>query len=41
MNNIDIAFYSHSGVTKKAARQIHAIIGSDIIEVLKQHGKKN
>ena len=34
MANVLIAFYSHSGVTKKAAEQIHAIIGGDIHEII-------
>ena len=33
MKNILVAFYSHSGTTKKAAEHIHAITGGDIYEI--------
>jgi len=33
MKRILIAFFSHSGTTKKAADQIHAIVGGDIYEI--------
>ena len=33
MKKILVAFYSHSGKTKKAAEQIHAIVGGDIFEI--------
>ena len=32
-----VAFYSHSGVTKKAAGQIHAIVGGDLFEIVEQN----
>ena len=34
MTKILVAFYSHSGVTKKAAEHIHTIIGGDIHEII-------
>ena len=33
MKRILIAFFSHSGTTKKAAEQIHTIAGGDIFEI--------
>ena len=33
MSRILVAFFSHSGTTKKAADQIHAIVGGDIYEI--------
>jgi len=36
MNKTLVAFYSHSGITKKAAEQIHAIVGGDIYEIKEQ-----
>jgi len=36
MKRILTAFYSHSGITKKAAEQIHAIVGGDIYEIKEQ-----
>ena len=37
MKRILTAFYSHSGITKKAAEQIHAIVGGDIYEIKEQN----
>ena len=37
MRNILTAFYSHSGVTKKVAEQIHAKVGGDIHEIVEQN----
>ena len=37
MRNILVAFYSHSGVTKKVAEQIHAKVGGDIHEIVEQN----
>ncbi|MCL1994118.1 MAG: flavodoxin [Spirochaetes bacterium] len=31
-----VAFFSHSGITKNAARKIHAIVGGDIYEIKEQ-----
>jgi len=36
MKRILTVFYSHSGITKKAAEQIHAIVGGDIYEINEQ-----
>ena len=36
MKKVLVAFYSHSGVTKKAAEEIHAIVGGDIHEIVEQ-----
>jgi len=36
MHKTLVAFYSHSGITKKAAEQIHATIGGDIYEIIEQ-----
>jgi len=36
MSRILVAFFSHSGTTKKAAEQIHAIAGGDIFEIKEQ-----
>jgi len=36
MHKTLVAFYSHSGITKKAAEQIHAIVGGDIYEIKEQ-----
>ena len=36
MKSVLVAFYSHSGTTKKAAEQIHAITGGDIYEIKEQ-----
>ena len=33
MKKILVAFYSHTGTTKKAAEQIHAIVKGDIYEI--------
>jgi len=37
MRNILVVFYSHSGVTKKVAEQIHAKVGGDIHEIVEQN----
>ena len=37
MKRILTVFYSHSGITKKAAEQIHAIVGGDIYEIKEQN----
>ena len=36
MKSILVAFFSHSGATKKAAEQIHAIAGGGIYAIKKQ-----
>ena len=37
MNNILVAFYSHSGITKAAAEKIHTIVGGDLFEIVEQN----
>jgi flavodoxin len=35
MNKILVAYYSHSGTTKKVAEQVHQAIGGDLFEIKK------
>ncbi|MCL2065142.1 MAG: flavodoxin [Candidatus Cloacimonetes bacterium] len=37
MKRILVAFYSHTGKTKKVAKQIHSIVGGDVYEIIEQN----